>query len=280
MTITLWLLVILGATLFCARRMYETSLIPGTSVFKKIARFMLSFCLVLVCAVVGLFIRGYLMNRYTAYEQAKINAENLRRQHQFVPATADLATQLTYLCEAKRSPCVIDFTAPSLCDLNPDTVSWNAETMGANLDRFVSACPMYRWERDGEIFVVQPRKQSDSSLNVQVGPVRGSFETSGLLANLCTAAHFPWEGVSTPMGLRSANPKFQPPEEAPAPVGDFTLPRGPFIKDLIRAAKQSGHSYWLVQRHPPDPRMSYQGALYHCRTEDLNSKKRYISLLK
>lgn len=186
----------------------------------------------------------------------------------------DLSTNLTYLCQNKQVSCVIDFTAPPECALNGADLPMSAEPMNIVLDRFTSACTLYRWEKQGNTFVVEPKLPTDRSLAVQTGPIRELLSSSDLMRRLCGMTNLPWDEAWTG-GLRSAGPAMV--QEESVPRVDFNLARASFKTNLIRAANQSGHSYWLIARYPGNPLATYTGPMYECRANDLNSKIRYIS---
>jgi hypothetical protein len=192
----------------------------------------------------------------------------------FPAAKSDLPTNLTYLCQRKKAPCVIDFTASAQCGYSGADLPGSSGAMAANLERFVSACGMYGWKQDGNIYIVKPKQEADSALNVQVGPVQERLTSSELISELCTSAHLIW---FTPddLGLRGDDSKSRPQKEAPQKV-IYHLTRAPLRDSLIQAAKQSGHSYWLVNRQPDNKSLKYTGPIFGCRANDLDSTARYV----
>lgn len=269
------LLGVLGALIFGARKLGDLGILPGDSTFKKTARFILAFC------PISIFFIGFGLSRvnYSRYHlppertEAEIAAENLKRWPAPV-LKADLPTYLTYLCQNKHSSCVIDFTASTHCDLVGDDLPLDPGTLSANLDRFTSACTMYQWRKDGDIYLVKPSLPSDSALGVQTGPIRESLSASELIAGLCNRSRLLCVGPDDINVLRPAGAKAQPLREK-EPVADYDLPKDTFINNLIRAAKQSGHSYWLVERRPPNPAEVPTGPIFEYRANDLNTTRRY-----
>jgi hypothetical protein len=125
---------------------------------------------------------------------------------------------------------------------------------------------MYQWEKNGRIYVVKPKLPSDSPLGVQTGPLHESLAASALIDRLCYMSRLRCGGPNPLSGLGARGQA--PPEKEP--VADYILPHDTFINNLIRAAKQSGHSYWLVERQ-----YAPTGLTFEYRANDLDSKKRY-----
>jgi hypothetical protein len=132
--------------------------------------------------------------------------------------------------------CVVDFTSKTDCKSVEPRAHPKPE---AALDWVAKQCPSYKWERQGNVYIVAPKSTSDSALTGLVGPVNDKSDRS---AESLIALLFDQSGLPHPLGAgdtetsRSANPR----------VMRFKFPRMQFRKALIRAARQFGPSVWIV----------------------------------
>lgn len=110
------------------------------------------------------------------------------------------------------------------------------------LDTVVSRCPTYRWRKKGIVYVVEPRKKSDSILNSQVAGIQKTLTCTELLGILSQEAGLdapdPFAGmVGFPKGSWIPSQGHRVP---------FNLPSSTMKDAVIEAAIQSAPSAWLV----------------------------------
>lgn len=244
MTSSLWIVVALLAALCCVRFVQDACVIPSNLSLKKMSQFFIAVALALVCALGAILFQAYQLRLSKDRGRASNVAQNLVQGVAGPPLSLDIANELVLFCKKNNASCVIDFTAKTLCSSRLPELLNHIETLDERLDRFVSICAMYHWKKDGDVYVIEPRNKSDSALNIPVGPITNTCSAYSLMQEFHFSAVLPSRGSHGFFGGGLASmPK----------VGrkvSYTLPRDTFKNNLIRAAKQSGRTYWVVRRSP------------------------------
>jgi hypothetical protein len=164
-------------------------------------------------------------------------------------SSIDPARAITDLCRAQHVSCVVDQTSSQACGLQ----SWDMPKEIVHVDDalkyIVTQCPMYRWRKAGVVFVYEPKNQSDSALNVRVGPVHREDEPFSLIVILAKQAKLryksPWPKGGGALSIVTGG--ITPPLKF-----DFDLPRDSLKNDLIRAASTAVPSWWEIERAEKD----------------------------
>jgi hypothetical protein len=164
----------------------------------------------------------------------------------------DSGLDMVNACVRNHVTCVIDFTSHIRCTAKASENDVSDEDFGKTLDKFVAKCPAYRWNKNGHVYVIEPRAGSDSVLNVQVEKVSGVRTAEDVMhilvdsSGLGPDASGILDGHSLSPGMRRAGsgPFITSPDTRRRVA--FTLPAATLKKSLIAAARQSQPSYWLV----------------------------------